>query len=384
MDAQTKIARAKTRLVLEQPFWGSLTLGTPFHQDDAIPTMCTNGQWVKWGEPFVDKCTDKNVIFTTAHEIGHIVFNHCVPIEEIDGKPVDHEVHNMALDFVLNPILIDGGVGEMPEGGLYDPKYHGKSWLQVYRDLMKMDKSDRPEPQPWGGNVGSPEDKNGKPLDGAELEQHKASIAQRVFQAAQVAKAAGKLPAAIEELVKDMRQSKVDWRDVLNRFIGGEQPDDYTWRRPQKRQWFDNDIYMPSIEHMGIGDVVVAVDTSGSVATHELQQFLGELNRITEDHKPRSVTVITCDAKIQNVTHYAEGEIIETIECTGRGGTRVSPVFDYIDEHQLPVDNMVYLTDMGIGDWPSEAPHYPVLWVSTWSRCDDAPFGETTRIEVVA
>lgn len=384
MDAQTKVARAKTRLVLDQPFWGNLTLGTPFHEDANQPTMCTNGEWVKWNADFVDRCTDKNVMFTVAHEIGHIVFNHCVPIDDIDGQPVNHEVHNMALDFVLNPILIDGGVGEMPDGCLYDPKYHGWSWLQVYRDLIKMDEADRPQPQPWGGNVGSPEDKNDKPLEGAELEQYKAGVAQRVFQAAQVAKAAGKLPAAIEELVKHMRQSKVDWRDVLNRFIGGEQPDDYTWRRPQKRQWFDNDIYMPSIERMGIGDVVVAVDTSGSVATNELQQFLGEMNRITEDHKPRSVTVITCDARVQSVTHYAEGEIIESIECTGRGGTRVSPVFDYIDEHQLPVDNMVYLTDMGIHDWPDDAPHYPVLWVSTWTRCDDAPFGETTRIEVAA
>ena len=384
MDAQTKIARAKTRLVLDQPFWGNLTLGTPFHQDDGIPTMCTNGQYVKWGEAFVDKCTDKNVMFTIAHEIGHIMFEHCTPIDEIDGKPVNAEVQNMAMDYVINPILIDGNVGEMPEGGLYDPKYHGWSWLKVYRELMKMDESDRPQPQPWGGNVGSPEDSNGKPIEGAELEQYKAGIAQRVFQAAQVAKAAGKLPAAIEELVKTMRQSKVDWRDVLNRFIGGEQPDDYTWRRPQKRQWFDNDIYMPSIERMGIGDVVVAIDTSGSVATEELQQFLGELNRISEDHKPRSVTVITCDARVQSVTEYGEGDIIDTIECNGRGGTRVEPVFSYIREHDLPVDNMVYLTDMGIWDFPDNHPDYPVLWVSTDPRCDDAPFGETTRIEVAA
>ena len=384
MDAQTKIARAKTRLVLDQPFWGNLTLGTPFHQDDGIPTMCTNGQYVKWGEAFVDKCTDKNVMFTIAHEIGHIMFEHCTPIDEIDGKPVNAEVQNMAMDYVINPILIDGNVGEMPEGGLYDPKYHGWSWLKVYRELMKMDESDRPQPQPWGGNVGSPEDSNGKPIEGAELEQYKAGIAQRVFQAAQVAKAAGKLPAAIEELVKTMRQSKVDWRDVLNRFIGGEQPDDYTWRRPQKRQWFDNDIYMPSIERMGIGDVVVAIDTSGSVATEELQQFLGELNRISEDHKPRSVTVITCDARVQSVTEYGEGDIIDTIECNGRGGTRVEPVFSYIREHDLPVDNMVYLTDMGIWDFPDNHPDYPVLWVSTDPRCDDAPFGETTRIEMAA
>ena len=171
---------------------------------------------------------------------------------------------------------------------------------------------------------------------------------------------------------------------MFNRFIGGDQPDDYTFRKTNKKVWYTQGIYTPSIDKIGVGDVVVAIDTSGSVNTAELQQFLGELNNITEDHKPRSVTVITCDAKVQSVTRYEQGDIIDSIECTGRGGTRVSPVFDYIDEHQLPVDNMVYLTDMGIHDWPDDAPDYPVLWVSTWTRCDETPFGETTRIEVAA
>lgn len=383
MDAETKIARAKTRLVLDHPFWGSLVLGTTFHKDD-IPTMCTNGQWIKWSADFVDKCSDKNVVFTVAHEISHIFLKHCDPIKEIDGKPVNAEVQNMAMDYVINPILIDGNVGEMPEGGLYDPKYHGWSWLKVYRELMQMDESERPQPQPWGGNVGSPEDDNGNEMQGSELEQFNATIDQRVFLAATGAQSAGKLPSAIAELVERMRRSKVDWRDVFNRFIGGDQPDDYTFRKPNKKVWYSQGIYTPSIDKIGVGDVVVAVDTSGSVSTAELQQFLGELNNITDDHKPRSVTVITCDADIKSVVRYEQGDIIDTIECNGRGGTRVEPVFRYIRENELPVDNMVYLTDMGIWDFPDNTPDYPVLWVSTDPQCSDAPFGETTRIEVAA
>ena len=383
MDAETKIARAKTRLVLDHPFWGSLVLGTAFHKDD-ISTMCTNGQWIKWSADFVDKCSDKNVVFTVAHEISHIFLKHCDPIKEIDGKPVDAEVQNMAMDYVINPILIDGNVGEMPEGGLYDPKYHGWSWLKVYRELMQMDESERPQPQPWGGNVGSPEDDNGNEMQGSELEQFNATIDQRVFLAATGAQSAGKLPSAIAELVERMRRSKVDWRDVFNRFIGGDQPDDYTFRKPNKKVWYSQGIYTPSIDKIGVGDVVVAVDTSGSVSTAELQQFLGELNNITDDHKPRSVTVITCDADIKSVVRYEQGDIIDTIECNGRGGTRVEPVFRYIRENELPVDNMVYLTDMGIWDFPDNTPDYPVLWVSTDPQCSDAPFGETTRIEVAA
>ena len=383
MDAETKIARAKTRLVLDQPFWGSLVLGTAFYKDN-IPTMCTNGQWIKWSADFVDGCSDKNVIFTVAHEISHIFLKHCEPIKEIDGKPVNAEVQNMAMDYVINAILIDGSIGEMPEGGLYDKQYAGQTWLKVYRELMQMDENDRPKPQPWGGNVGAPEDENGNQLQGSKLEQFNASLDQRIFLAATGAKSVGKLPSAIAELVERMRRSKVDWRDVFCRFIGGDQPDDYTFRKPNKQVWYTQGVYMPSIDKIGVGDVVVAIDTSGSVSSAELQQFLGELYNITEDHKPRSVTVITCDAKVQSVTRYEQGDIIDSIECNGRGGTRVEPVFSYIRENELPVDNMVYLTDMGIWDFPDNTPDYPVLWVSTDPSCSDAPFGETTRIEVAA
>ena len=54
MDANTKISRAKTRLLLDQPFWGTFTMGTPFHADDKVDTACTNGQHIKWNPSFVD------------------------------------------------------------------------------------------------------------------------------------------------------------------------------------------------------------------------------------------------------------------------------------------------------------------------------------------
>ena len=383
MDAETKIARAKTRLVLDHPFWGSLVLGTAFHKDD-IPTMCTNGQWIKWSADFVDKCSDKNVIFTVAHEISHIFLKHCDPIKEIEGKPVNAEVQNMAMDYVINPILIDGNVGEMPEGGLYDPKYHGWSWLKVYRELMQMDESERPQPQPWGGNVGSPEDDNGNEMQGSELEQFNATIDQRVFLAATGAQSAGKLPSAIAEIVERMRRSKVDWCDVFNRFIGGDQPDDYTFRKPNKKVWYTQGIYTPSIEKIGVGDVVVAVDSSGSTGGHHREYFFGVLNQVIEDHNPTSVTVITCDAEVQTVRRYEQGDIVEDMDVKGNGGTRVEPVFRYVSEENIKCDALVYLTDMGIWDFPDNTPDYPVLWVSTDPQCNDAPFGETTRIEVAA
>jgi predicted metal-dependent peptidase len=377
MDAETKMARARTRLVLDNPFFGVLALGLDIHRDDSQPTMCTNGKFIKWNADFVDQHSDKEIIGVVAHEVLHVAFKHMLRRDERDP-----ERWNVACDHAINHILLDGGF-ELPDGGLHDPQYKGMTAERIYEKLGNDPDQQDQQACGWGGVVDATGD-DGKELSPSEAKQLEASIDQKVMLAAAGAKSVGKLPSAIQELVDEMRRSKVDWRDVFNRFVGGDQPDDYTFRKPNKKAWYTQGIYMPSIDKIGVGDVVVAIDTSGSVNTAELQQFLGELNNITEDHKPRSVTVITCDTKVQSVVRYEQGDIIDSIECTGRGGTRVTPVFEYIDEHQLPVDNMVYLTDMGIHDWPDTAPHYPVLWVSTWTRCDDAPFGETTRIEVAA
>ena len=325
---------------------------------------------------FVDQHTDKEIIGVVAHEVLHVAFKHMLRRGERDP-----ERWNIACDHAINHILLDGNF-ELPEGGLFDPQFKGMTAERIY-DQLAAEQPEQPTPCPWG-DVRDCLGDDGEKLSKSQASQVEATIDQRVMLAAASAKGMGKLPAAIAELVEQMRRSKVDWRDVFNRFIGGDQPDDYTFRKPNKKVWYTQGIYTPSIDKIGVGDVVVAVDTSGSVSTAELQQFLGELNNITDDHKPRSVTVITCDADIKSVVRYEQGDIIDTIECNGRGGTRVEPVFRYIRENDLPVDNMVYLTDMGIWDFPDNTPDYPVLWVSTDPQCSDAPFGETTRIEVAA
>lgn len=375
MDAETKVARARTRLVLDNPFFGSLALGLNVHRDDTQPTMCTNGKFIKWNADFVDQHTDKEIMGVLAHEVLHVAFKHM--LRRNDRDP---ERWNIACDHAINHILLDGDF-KLPEGGLWDDQYKGMSAERIYDQLPTDD--DGGEGCPWGGVMDAANDE-GDALSPSEAKQMEATIDQRVMLAASAGEGAGKLPAAIKELVEQMRRSKVDWRDVFNRFIGGDQPDDYTFRRCNRKVYYTQGIYMPAIDKIGVGDVVVAVDTSGSVSSLELQQFLGELNSITDDHKPKSVTVITCDSVIRTVDRYEQGDIIDKIECTGRGGTRVEPVFRYINDNDIPVDNMVYLTDMGIFDFPDTAPEYPVLWVSTDERCGDAPFGQTTRIDPAA
>lgn len=366
MEANKKIAKARTHLMFDQPFFGSLALTLTMVEDSEIPTMCTDGKRIRYNPEFVQLHSLDEVKGVIAHEVMHVALQHMLRRGEYDK-----ELWNIATDYAINQIVVDSGM-VIPECGLLDEQYRGMSSETIYSRLLQ----DPPEKPPEGWNFGEVEEAtsdDGTALSEEEASQMAEEIQVAVLQAHQTAEAAGKVPAGVGDLIKEMSAPKVDWRDKLRAFIGGDQPDDYTWRRPNRKFFGTYGIYMPSVDHMGAGHIVVGVDTSGSVNDEMLKAFLGELNAISEDMSPDRVTVIGCDAEIQSVNEYEQGEVIEDLDCTGRGGTRVSPVFEHIRDNDLPVDSMIYFTDLHVWDFPME-PDYPVLWVST--GLTEAPFGE--------
>ena len=369
-DAQFVISRVKTRLMIKHPFFGAIAMGMQFIEDSSISTMCTDGRTVNYSPDFVLRLPFDQVLFVVVHEIMHVALKHPM---RCDGR--DHEVWNMATDYAINQICIDSGL-EMPPEGLFDPQYKGMSAEAIYPRLL--DTADRPQGEGWRfGDIKQPTNGDGDPVSGEELEEMEAQADRMVMQAATTAKSIGKVPAGLDELVNMLTTNKVDWRDKLRLFVGGDQPDDYTMRKPNRKMLASCGIYMPSVEHNGVGNIVAVIDSSCSVTQEELNMYLSELNAISEDMCPTSVTIITCDTQVQSVTTYYEGEVIESLNAKGRGGTRVTPAFKYVDEQGLPVDSMVYFTDLYVHDFP-QAPDYPVLWVSTGATA--APFGDVVSV----
>ena len=58
-DLQTRLAKAKTSLMLEYPFWGTLVMNMPFKITDAVPTAATDGKQVLFNPEFCDKQNDE-------------------------------------------------------------------------------------------------------------------------------------------------------------------------------------------------------------------------------------------------------------------------------------------------------------------------------------
>jgi predicted metal-dependent peptidase len=384
-DLPRKIARSKVRLMLDKlskgwGFYASVLYQMPMIEKSSLPTMATDGKSIFYNAEFTDALSEAELDGVKVHEAYHRILKHHLRM----GKR-DAELWNIACDYAINPIIIQSGL-VLPEGALIDAKFKGMSAEKIY-DLLKEDQGDdgnggggsgQPQPQAWG-NV---EDQGGD-MSEDQIKSEEATINAQVVMAVNSMKTeAGKLPANIKEIIDEMKRSQIDWKDVLRRFVGGDQPEGYSYRRPNRRQWYLNEVVTPVSNKIGCGDIVVGIDTSGSVSSIELSYFLGELNEITKNSGAESVTVIQCDADVQKVVRYEKGEDIEQFEVKGRGGTRVMPVFDYIDNENIKVDNFIYFTDMGIFDYPKSDVGYPILWVSSDIKCKDAPIGQTTYLKV--
>ena len=381
-DLPRKIARSKVRLMLDKlskgwGFYASVLYQMPMIEKNSLPTMATDGKSIFYNADFTDALSEPELDGVKVHEAYHRILKHHLRM----GKR-DAELWNIACDYAINPIIIQSGL-VLPEGALIDAKFKGMSAEKIY-DILQKDQGDDgngggvPQPQEWG-NV---EDQGGG-MSEDQIKSEEATINAQVVMAVNSMKTeAGKLPANIKEIIDEMKRSQIDWKDVLNRFIGGDQPEGYSYRRPNRRQWYLNEVVTPISNKVGCGDIVVGIDTSGSVSSVELSHFLGELNAIAESSGAESVTIITCDYDVQDVVRYEKGDQIEDIVCKGRGGTRVMPVFDYISENNINVDNFIYFTDMGICDYPQQDVGYPILWVSSDMRGEEAPIGETTYLKV--
>jgi len=373
--AKELVTKAVTAVVLDDPFFGYMLLRMDILCDSGLnpPTMCTNGKFIKYHPDFVLKHGLAKTKGVLRHEVMHIAMCHHVRRQQREsGK------WNMAADYVINAIGKEAG-WDLPEDGLFNDKYKDYTTEHVYELL--------PDGPGGGGgglfgpvwNHGAVEDHPDSGSDESTQRQLEEDIKIDVLQAANAAKIRGKLPAYLERLANEIRKARLPWKELLARFILQQQRNDYTWMKPNKR-FIEDGMYLPTLYSEGVGKLVVAVDTSGSIGQEELNVFLAELNGILEQTRPEEVTLIPCDAEVypQYVKKYTPQDFpITSPKLGGGGGTDFCPVFAHVEKEGLIPVCLIYLTDM-YGPFPDIPPPYPVLWIATSEI--EGPFGQTVRL----
>lgn len=117
-------------------------------------------------------------------------------------------------------------------------------------------------------------------------------------QALRAANSCGSEPVGVERPLAESSRSQQDWRAILRDFVAATAPADYRWTPPNRR-YIASGLYLPSVKRQGVGELVIAVDTSGSIGKLELEQFAGEISAIADEVQPEGVHVVYCDAAVR-------------------------------------------------------------------------------------
>ena len=359
--ADEYLRHAKIDLMTKSVFLSTICLSLKHLFTEDIPTAGTNGLSIIYNPDFLTSLTAGERTGLLAHEVWHVAFSHLTRLGERDKV-----LWNKAGDYVINLMLSNSGY-IIPTGGLLDHRFANMSTEEVY-EIIK----DEPQPEGEGQEffvdlLDPPE--GTAPVDvGDKITD---IIIKAHLQSSIANKAKGEIPSEIARMIDDLINPKLPWHQILVRFLSDMVKDDYTWMKPNRRYY--PDYYLPSQYSPTLGNIIVAIDTSGSVEQDELTEMLTEVASIKETFKPEKLTIIDCDSEIHNIHEIEKYDNITDIEFHGDGGTDFQPVIDYCNENEPEV--LIYFTDL-YSDDVVDVGNYPIIWICT-SDHDPANIGET-------
>ena len=365
MDAKRRIERARTKLLLQHPFWGSLALHLDLSEvtEGTTSTLATDGRHLFFNPDFVNTLTEDELVGVVAHETGHCALGHVWRRGERKSS-----LWNVAADHAVNYILKHESGFILPDGALDSyPREYAES---IYNKVSRKTRTGR---QPWcNGNEelwGTSAQEDDDPGIKVSDQQQWADLTAQTAEA----QGRGSTPGSMQELIGELKRPQVDWKSLLADMIYSAIPSDFSMN-PNKRHVWRN-IYLPSVKREGV-ELVVAVDTSGSVSSELLQQFMSECHGIAEAFGDYTIHFYAADAEINGYWTVTQTEDWP-LELPGRGGTDFNPVFNDVEKRDLEPMCLVYLTD-AYGPFPVE-PDYPVIWV-VCNNGGPTPWG--SRVEV--
>lgn len=370
-EARDALTRARTALLIDQPFFGTLAMRLELVENSKIKTLDVDGKTMRYNPTFVLQQPSDIMRSAVAHEVMHCVLEHCGANGR--GITLNPKKWNYAADYAVNQILKDSGF-KLGESWLFDPQFKGMSAEQIYALIP-----DPPDDGSGGGGNGGPQDEvlPGNP-DPAAAAADAADWQVATQQAANVAQQAGKLSEPLERFLERLRENKVDWKTELRRFLTQVAQADFSWLKPN-RKMLAHGFFLPGVHSIdSMGPVFVYSDESGSVCDDILRAFGAEVDALKEDLRPEKIVLAHFATQIHAVEEFGPDDPFEMVrKCDG--GTDFRRLFPLADKMDIKPACAIVLTDLD-GPFPQHPPDFPVLWVSVNKKV--APFGETLHIQL--
>ena len=420
------------------PFLATISLMANYRFDEVVNLFATDARLISINPQYFATLNSDEKTGLLLHLTLHAALLHPIRLGSRNA-----ETWNIAADIVVNNIIEEAGQFIPPPKTAVEPKYKDFSVEQVYEELMSLHKKhpslkqaalnmpDSPDCLPIDSSDSQHNhNKNSQP-NAFQLQQvlnnlyphhadlkrlgesskkqlamnksnsgrtnltqkkHRDSVVKQqkekvtqhwrgALRKAEVAvrmsgKGRGEVPAGLLLEIDKMMNPEIDWRWLLWQFVV-RTPDDF---EGFDRRFIHQKVYLDQLESNRL-NVVVAVDTSGSIDRSDLTQFMSELLDITQSYDFIQIKLYYVDSDIYGPYDLIDG--FDEAPPQGGGGTDFVVFFKEVLENNpsSETDLIVYFTD-GDGFFPYNIPEVETLWVVTAGGIpdDEFPFGQVARL----
>jgi len=388
----SKIERAHVEIMKNKytaQYCGAIFLGTSRIEDDATKcrTAYTDGRNKVYGRDFVEKLSMPETIGLVLHENLHVMLLHVARFNKKNIANFNMRLMNAACDYVINAIIKHieaqtNGWCKLPEKGLYHPKFKGWAAIEVYHFLSKG--RDKGKLSPVTVNPDGTVTIDGETYDVETIDDHDAmtgdaspdltdaeaaKLEEEITDAiAQGKIIAGKMGVKVARVIGEAIAPKVDWKRELDEFVAeaSNGRSEFTWRRVNRKRMSMDDSILPGLQDVTMGELVVAIDTSGSIGQRQLSVVAAHLADICEQRQPSLVRVLWWDTEVHGEQTFtvAEYKNIRTLlKPQGGGGTRVGCVAEFIAKQDINAQAVIVFTDGYVENKPKWDIDTPTLWL---------------------
>lgn len=369
-----KIYLSRSRLLFNHPFYGLILMDSTMKLSTEIQTAATDGNDILLSPNHVKKASDLELDFTILHELLHIVLKH--PFRAKDFGIKNFKTFNIAADIIVNSIAIyelNISKSIFNSWNLISTTYKGKegykySLEELYLLLLKdknIEYTEFDSHDKWNKDANQDEDDKGEDTSSKED-----IVTSRVSKVLESKALQGKKPSLLFsqenfKLLYNIEEgSSISWIELLNGYIQDEIVD-YSFNRNDYR--FD-EFFIPSFSEKDEKpkDVLIYVDTSGSITEDDLSKAMSEIKNIIDqfDDKLKG-KIYFFGSKIYGPYTFEDKQDIDKIRPDFGGGTDFSLIHDSLlkdNYNPFDISSVIILTD-GEGEVFYNDTAYDIIWL---------------------
>lgn len=375
MDLKTVVKDCIATLIIQSPMIGLFLKRTWIYESREVQSPAwTDGISIYINPDLFSKYNTSHMPYILAHETMHILLKHDIRAGSLYGDR-EQELFKVAMN-----IAADVKVNQYLDEEYSIPKPESRTTANTISELLEIDeelirkmsfeelskmiyekllKNVCPAHPEWNdlGNARAEalgkktlNEGDEKDREISSLQELERSVDRKASEIATTLKAIGRLPGWAKRLLNEILPPSVDWRSVLRKKLTSDMGVKVrkTWARPNKKL----PSLLPGKDTRGLTNVLVLVDTSGSIDENTLKQFLGEIYGILKENA--SVVVIPWDATAYEPVVLRRVGDIEKVKTkmVGGGETEIWPALELADRFKK--DQIVILSDWDIADIDTE------------------------------